>query len=65
MSTQKRGKNHFMGVNGGSTNCGPDDMASKGGISFIEEAQGSIIFPMLYDAKLYVLKPQVHTSSVA
>ncbi|PXF40247.1 hypothetical protein BWQ96_10051 [Gracilariopsis chorda] len=63
MSTYKGGKTYRMGVNGGSKTSGPDDLVSNGGISFIEDSHGSLIFPMLDQAKVYVLKPQVGAKS--
>ncbi|PXF41700.1 Bile salt-activated lipase [Gracilariopsis chorda] len=63
MSTHKGGTTYRMGVNGGSKTSGPDALASNGGTSFIEDAHGSLIFPMLNQAKVYVLKPQVGAKS--
>ncbi|CAN8070655.1 unnamed protein product [Agarophyton chilense] len=61
MSTHKGGTIYRMGVNGGSKTSGPDGLASGGGTAFIENAHGDLIFPMLREKRVFVLRPKVST----
>ncbi|PXF47725.1 hypothetical protein BWQ96_02407 [Gracilariopsis chorda] len=63
MSTYKGGNIYRMGVNGGSKTSGPDTFANGGGITFIENAHGDLIFPALNEQKVTVLRPTVGTKS--
>lgn len=59
LSAYKNGKTLRMGVNGPSLTSGPDQLSSNGGITFVENAQGDLIFPRLSQKNVFVLRPQV------
>lgn len=59
MSTYKSGSTSRMGVNGGSVTSGPDEISTDGGITFVENARGDLIFPRLSEKNVFVLRPKV------
>ncbi|CDF35614.1 unnamed protein product [Chondrus crispus] len=63
MSTYKSGKTWRMGVNGGAVTSGPDQLSSDGGITFVENAHGDLIFPRLSEKDVFVLRPDVTASA--
>ena len=62
MSKYKGLKTHRMGVSGGKVTSGPNELSSGGGIQFVEDAHGYLLFPMLNAKKVFVLKPQASLS---
>lgn len=59
LSAYKNGKTFRMGVNGPSVTSGPDELSPNGGITFVENAHGDLIFPRLSQKNVFVLRPQV------
>lgn len=59
LSTHKGGNTYRMGVNGDKTTSGPDEISPTGGITFVENARGDLIFPRLTAKKVFVLRPKV------
>lgn len=55
MSTYKSGDTYRMGVDGDVVKSGPDVLAGDGGLSFVENAHGDLIFPQLNEKKVMVL----------
>lgn len=61
MSTYKGGKTYRMGVNGGTATTTPDEISASGGITFVENAYGDLIFPRLTEKTVFILRPDVAT----
>lgn len=59
LSTYKGRKTYRMGVNGGDVTSGPNVISQNGGIAFVENAHGDLIFPRLTVRKVEVLRPKV------
>eukprot|EP00178_Gracilaria_changii_P005771 TRINITY_DN1967_c0_g1_i1.p1 TRINITY_DN1967_c0_g1~~TRINITY_DN1967_c0_g1_i1.p1 ORF type:complete len:1431 (-),score=208.29 TRINITY_DN1967_c0_g1_i1:2700-6992(-) len=59
LSTHNGGKTYRMGVSGGSVTSGPDQISATGGITFVEDAHGNLIFPRLTAQKVFVMKPNL------
>eukprot|EP00178_Gracilaria_changii_P027577 TRINITY_DN88_c0_g2_i1.p1 TRINITY_DN88_c0_g2~~TRINITY_DN88_c0_g2_i1.p1 ORF type:complete len:1049 (+),score=148.56 TRINITY_DN88_c0_g2_i1:203-3349(+) len=63
MSTYTGGSIYRMGVNGGSRTSGPDSFTVGGGLSFVENQLGDLVFPKFDEKKVEVLRPRVAPKS--
>lgn len=57
LSTYKGEETHRMGVNMGTVTSAPSQLSAEGGITFVENAHGDLIFPRLTKKKVFVLRP--------
>lgn len=67
MSTFEGGETDNMkvngGVNGGSVLASPGTLSNTGGITFVEDASGNMIFPRLSQKNVFAMKPNISPSS--
>lgn len=59
LSAYKNGKTFRMGVDGGKKTSGPDQISPNGGITFVENSRGDLIFPRLSEKDIFVLRPKI------
>ncbi|CAN8073807.1 unnamed protein product [Agarophyton chilense] len=59
LSSHNGGKTYRMGVSGATVTSGPDQISSTGGITFVEDAHGNLIFPRLTAQKVFVMQPKL------
>lgn len=64
MSTYKGGTTYRMGVNGDKVTSGPDEISGTGGITFVENAHGDLIFPRLTQKNVFVMRPRAAHAGV-
>ena len=64
LSTYEGGSTYRMGVQKNRLLSGPDELSKVGGIAFVEDAHGNLIFPMLAQQKVRVLKPRSNVAGV-
>lgn len=63
LSTHNNGKTYRMGVSGSTKTSGPDQISANGGITFVENAHGDLIFPRLTAQNVFVMRPSVATKA--
>lgn len=59
LSTYKSGKTYRFGVDGQTVTREAEEVAPNGGIAFVENARGDLIFPRLSQKNVFVLRPDV------
>ncbi|PXF47727.1 hypothetical protein BWQ96_02409 [Gracilariopsis chorda] len=59
LSTHNNGKTYRMGVSGSTKTSGPDQISPNGGITFVENAHGDLLFPRLTAQKVFAMRPSV------
>lgn len=57
LSTFRNGRTYRLGVSGNTRTSPPEVISSSGGITFVENAQGDLIFPRLTMNNILVLRP--------
>lgn len=63
LSAYKGGTTWRMSVEGNNKISGPDELAPRGGLSFVENAHGQLIFPRLTKKIVFVLDPKISGNS--